>query len=149
MRSFYTALWGYSDPYHDKHFLHIMWSFYSPLSEAPVTLDTLPLFQHAAPKEPTGEAQNSKCNSSRGIIVLYSPPTVGAVVANKVFILLFVFCSALVAPAIHYICRLFSLVFFCTLTLGWNLHAVQTLSTTLSHTLHRFRWRSRHCKART
>ena len=59
---------------------------------------------------------------------------------DKVFIFLFVFGSALVAPAIHHIHWVFCLTnreygmmmveylfFCCALTLGSNLHAVETL----------------------
>ena len=50
------------------------------LGKAPIALDTLPLLEHAAANDTTREAENPKCYCSRRVIILYSPPTVGAVV---------------------------------------------------------------------
>ena len=50
------------------------------LSKAPVALDTLSLLKHAAANDPTRKAESPKGNGSRWIVILNSPPTVGAVV---------------------------------------------------------------------
>ena len=58
--------------------LNIFLTFAS--SKAPIALDTLPLLEHASANNTTREAENPKCYCSRRVIILYSPPTVGAVV---------------------------------------------------------------------
>ena len=50
------------------------------LCKAPITLYTLSLLEHAAANDTTRKAENPKCYCSRRVIILYSPPTVGAVV---------------------------------------------------------------------
>jgi hypothetical protein len=51
-------------------------------SRTPIALDALPLLEHAADDDTNGEEEDSSSNTSRGVVVLYSPSTVGAVVTE-------------------------------------------------------------------
>lgn len=105
--------------------------------EAPVALDALLLLEHAATYEADREEEDSHRYGCRRVVVLYTPPTVGAVIPSQALVLLCILLPALDAPAVHDGGRVGFLELCRALALGRNLHAEETFVTALADALDR------------